>query len=160
MYSKRALLVGTFVGLSGLVLSVPALFAAGKASGRYVGNGKEAKLAFVTAVPHEDWDGQKAYTLILSERDASRAEKPDFDAMFGELGDALVISVTQGGDIFSVQVCHQALEKAGFSTSGTVQAEGFQITGNRLSARFFTTEEQEFFGDRWSLDLKVEVDLP
>lgn len=160
MFRKCSLVVVSCAFLSAAFFSAASLLAAGKVSGHYLGNGKEAKLAYAVVVPHEDWDDQKAYTLVLSEKDPSKVEKPDFDAMFGELGDALVLNVTQSGDIFGTQVCHQALEKAGFSTSGTVEVDGFKIEGKHLSGHFFTKEEQTFFDDKWSLDLEVEADLP
>jgi hypothetical protein len=129
---------------------------AAKVSGEYLGNGKPAKIAHVRVVPHEKWQDETAWTIILSEQDASAAKKPDFDAMFGELGSALVVSVTESGEIFSVQVCHQALEKSGFSSSGTLAVEGFSLAGGKLSGRFFTSKEEEFFDDRWKIDLTVK----
>ncbi len=134
--------------------------AAGTVTGNYVGNGREAKLAFVVVTPHEEFSGEKAWTIVASEKDSSKSKRPDFDAQFGELGDALVVSVTAGGDIFSVQVCHQELEKSGFSSSGTLEVEGFSAAGGKLAGRFFTDGEHEFFGDRWSVDLTLSADLP
>jgi hypothetical protein len=150
--SRRVLL------LTALTLWVAAAASAdaAKVSGEYLGNGKPAQIAHVRVIPHENWQDEKAWTIILSEKDAAKAEKPDFDAMFGELGSALVVSVTASGSIFSVQVCHQALEKSGFSSSGTLSAEGFSIAGGKLSGRFFTSKEEEFFEDRWKVDLVVK----
>jgi hypothetical protein len=140
--------IGQAIGAAGPVVS-----------GKYLGNGKPAQLAFARIVPHEDWEGAKAWTLVISEKDVAKVDKPDFDAMFGELGHALVVGLNEKGSIFSVQVCHQALEKSGLSSSGTLSIEGFTIAGGKLSARFFTTKEEEFFGDRWEIDLKV-TDAP
>lgn len=133
---------------------------AGSVSGKYLGNGRAAKLTSVVVVPHDDWSGAQAWTIVVSEKDASKAKQPDFDAQFGKLGDALVVAVTEKGEIFSVQVCHQALDKAGFSSSGTLEVERLSIAGGKLSARFFTDGEHEFFGDRWAVDLEIEADLP
>lgn len=143
-----------------LTLAGAAAARAGQVSGKYVGNGREAKLAFVTVIPHEEFSGEKAWTIVASEKDPKGSKKPDFDAQFGELGDALVISVTEKGDIFSVQVCHQQLEKAGFSSSGTLQVDDFSLGGGKISGRFFTKGENEFFGDTWSVDLKISGELP
>ena len=135
--------------------------AAGMVSGKYIGNGKPAQLAFARVIPHEKWQDETAYTLILTEKDASKVEKPDFDAMFGKLGHALVINVTQSGSIFGTQVCHQALEKSGFSTVGPIKIERFAAAGGKMSGRFFTEGEQEFSGDKWFVDLEVkDVPLP
>ncbi|MCB9379017.1 MAG: hypothetical protein H6511_09685 [Holophagales bacterium] len=155
--ARRALVLA--VGSLLPFLAAPAT-AQGSVTGKYVGNGREAKLGFVRVIPHEEFSGEKAWTLVVSEKDSKSSKKPDFDAQFGELGDALVVSVTEKGDIFSVQVCHQQLDKAGFSSSGTVQVEGFTVAGGKLSGHFFTKGENEFFGDTWSVDLKISGDLP
>lgn len=152
---------GAALGLAALLalLAQPAL-AAGQVSGKYIGNGKAAKLAYAVVVPHEPWDNEPAYTLILSEKDPASAEKPDFDALFGKLGDALVVTVTKSGQVIGTQVCHQSLKKAGFSSSGTLQAEGLKLDGKTLSGRFFTKQQEEFFGDTWEVDLTVKAALP
>jgi hypothetical protein len=142
------------------LLTATAGWSAGQVTGTYVGNGKEARLAHVLVVPQEPFEGETAYTIILSEKDPAGVEKPDFDAMFGKLGHALVISLTRKGAIFSTQVCHQALEKSGFSAVGPLLVEGFKIEGKQLSARFYTKKEDEFFGDKWSADLTVKATLP
>ena len=84
----------------------------------------------------------------------------DFDAMFGKLGDALVISVTAKGDIFSTQVCHQALKRSGFSTTGSLFVDNFKIEGKQLSGRFYTKKKEDFFDDSWEADLNVKATVP
>lgn len=145
--------------VAGLAIAAQA-FGAGQVSGKYVGNGKAAKLAFAVVVAHEPWKDEPAYTLVLSEKDPGGAPKADSDALFGKLGDAITISLTKSGSIIGTQVCHQALKKAGFSSLGVLQVEGFKIDGGSLSGRFFTKSEQEFFGDTWSVDLTAKAALP
>jgi hypothetical protein len=160
MGSIRAM---ALLGIAIVVVLAPhaALAADPMVSGKYLGNKKPAQLAFARVVPHDPWQGEKAYTLILSEKDASKSQKPDFDAMFGELGHALVINVTDKGSIIGTQVCHQALQKSGFSSSGTLEVEGFSIAGGKLSGHFLTQGEKEFSGETWEIDLKVAgVPLP
>ena len=144
-----------------LVASLAFAAGTGMVTGKYIGNGKPATLGFARVVPHEKWQDETAYTLILSEKDSSKSEKPDFDAMFGELGHALVVNVTQTGSIFGTQVCHQALQKSGFSTVGPLKLERFSAAGGKLSGHLFTDGEQEFSGDKWSVDLELkDVPLP
>ena len=133
---------------------------AGEVSGKYIGNGKAAKLAYAVVVPHEPWDNEPAYTLVLSEKAPTGSMGADTQAMFGKLGDALTITITKSGKIIGTQVAHQALKKAGFSTVGTIESEGVKIEGGSLSGRFYTTKEQDFFGDKWQLDLKAKAALP
>jgi hypothetical protein len=72
-----------------------------------------------------------------------------------------VINVTEKGSIIGTQVCHQALAKSGFSSSGTLQVEGFSVAGGKLSGHFFTDGPNEFFGETWQVDLQVTgVPLP
>jgi len=155
--ARRA--VALSFGCLALLLAAPAT-AQGTVTGKYVGNGRDAKLAYVRVIPHEEFSGEKAWTIVASEKDPKGSKKPDFDAQFGELGDALVVSVTEKGDIFSVQVCHQQLDKAGFSSSGTVDVDGFSLGNGKISGHFFTKGENEFFGDTWSVDLQISGDLP
>jgi hypothetical protein len=144
--------------LAHVVLAGPAV--AGEVSGKYVGNGKSAKLTSALVVPHDPWNDEPAYTLVLSEKAPSGSMGADTQAMFGKLGDAITITVTKSGKIIGTQVSHQALKKAGFSTVGTIESEGLKIEDGTLSGGFYTTKEQDFFGDKWELDLKAKAALP
>ncbi len=134
--------------------------AAGQVSGKYIGNGTAAELAHALVVKHDDFMGKKAYTVVLTEKDPAKQEKPEFWAGFGKLGHALVIHVNVDGEIFGSAVAHQALEKAGFSSVGSLQVEGFTLEGGALLARFFTDGVKEFSGDKWEADLTVKAPLP
>jgi hypothetical protein len=144
--------------IASLVLAAPVL--AGEVSGKYLGNGKPAKLAHAVVVPHEPWNNEPAYTLVMYEKEPTGSMGVDTQAMFGKLGDALTITVTKSGSIIGTQVCHQSLKKAGFSSVGSLKAEGLKIEGGSLSGRFYTEKEQEFFGDKWEVDLKAKAALP
>jgi hypothetical protein len=128
--------------------------------GTFVGNDKPAELHYAVLLKRDPWQDEAAYTVILTEKDSSTADKPEFDAMFGKLGHALIFQVTAGGDLFGTQICHQGLERDNISSSGTTEMQDFQIAEGHLSARFVTTEEQEFFGDRWQFDVRVRAPLP
>jgi hypothetical protein len=154
MSRTRALGIVASLAIAGQVL------AAGQVSGKYVGNGKAAKLAYAVVQSHEPWNGEPAYVLVLSEKDPAASKDADTDAMFGKLGDALSITITKSGKMLGAQVCHQSLKKAGFSTSGNIEVEGFKIEGGSLSGRFHTTKEEDFFGDKYELDLTAKAALP
>lgn len=158
--SHRALERSAFAWTLAAFLAVPAAWAVGQVSGKYMGNARAAKLTHAVVIPHEPWQDEAAYTIILSEKDPSKADKPDFDAMFGKLGDALSVSVTAKGDIFSTQVSHQELKKSGFSSVGSLYLEGFKIEGGQMSGRLFTKKQEEFFGDTWEVDLTFKAPLP
>lgn len=146
--------------LTVVLLASSAVWGAGQVTGKYIGNGKEAKLAHAVVVPHEPWEGETSYTIVLTEKDPAGVKKPDFDANFGKLGHALVVSITRKGDIFSTQVCHQDLKKSGFSSTGSLFVDDFKIENNQISGRFYTKEKEEFFGDTWEVDLTFKAKLP
>ncbi len=128
--------------------------------GTFVGNDKPAELHYAVLLKRDPWQDEVAYTVVLTEKDSAAADKPEFDAMFGKLGHALIFQVTASGALFGAQICHQGMERHNISSSGTTEIQDFQIAEGHLSARFFTTEEQEFFGDRWQIDVRVRAPLP
>ncbi len=146
------------VGL--LVLAALAVADPGKVSGSYLANGREAKLAFVTAAPHAPWEGQAAYYLVLSEKDPGASAAPNLEAMHGNLGDALVISVTERGKVLGMVLCHKAIRNYAFSSNGDLQVRDFSIAPGRLSGRFYVDQPGEFFGDTYNVDLTVTAPLP
>lgn len=146
------------VAFAGIVLLAAAgAAAADSVTGSYVGNGREAKLSHVYVQPEEFFD-VPGWAIVLAEKE-SKSLRPDHEALFDNLGDALVVNIDREGTIVGVQICHQALEKKGFSSSGNVKAEDFSIEGGVLRARVTSDGEHEFFGDTWSIDLRIEVTL-
>ena len=55
-------------------------------SGIFRGNGKEAKLAYVSAQWREPFNGKPGIMLVFTEKDHSKEKKPDMGAMFGKYG--------------------------------------------------------------------------
>src|SRR3954468_13602783 len=87
-------------------------------TGIFKGNGKEAKLAFVSARWGEPFSGKPGIVLVFTEKDHSKDKKPDFNASFGKFGSALIISLHEDGGIYGCQVVHSAHKKQGFSSVG------------------------------------------
>jgi len=149
------------LGAAGVLLSVVgASPAASEVSGKYVGNGKAATLQYAVVVPHEPWHDQPAYTIILSAKDPATSRKPEDGASVGELGDALLISVSQKGEVFNIEVCHQSLKTRDFSTNSGLETENFKLDAKTLSGRFFTKGAQSFFDNKWEVDVTVKAALP
>jgi len=141
--------------LAGLAFAAGPLTAAeGKVGGKFLGNGKDAKLAFAVAVPEEEkWQGEDSWSVVLTEKAAEPGMKPAWDASFGKMGSAVIVKVTRKGDLYSAELYHAALEHKPFSTSGPIQIDGFKIEGGAISGHLFTREPDDFFGDKWELDL-------
>ena len=77
-------------------------------SGVFKGNGKEAKLAHVSARWGEPFSGKPGIVLVFTEKDHSKDKKPDMNAAFGRFGSALIISLHEDGSIYGCQVVHSA----------------------------------------------------
>src|SRR5262245_60693599 len=94
-------------------------------SGIFKGNGKDAKLAYASARWSEPFNDKTGITLVFTEKDHSKDPKPDFNAVFGKFGSALIISLHEDGDIYGCQVVHNSMQKKGFSSIGTIESSAF-----------------------------------
>ena len=139
-----------------------ALSAADDASitGVYKGNGKEAKLAFVSARKGEPFADKPTIVLVFSEKDHSKEKKPDFKAGFGDFGSALIITVQPEGKIVGCVVAHSALKKSGFSSVGNIEMSDFKLDGGKIQGKISTKGEQKTFGETWEVDLKFQTKAP
>lgn len=123
-------------------------------TGKFVGNGKEAKLAFISAYSREAFADKPSLTIVMTEKDHSRDKKPDFKAGFGDYGNALIISChEEDGQIFGCVVSHSAHSKRGFSSVGAIRTSDFQISGGQVQGQLKTDGDEEFFSDKWTVDL-------
>jgi hypothetical protein len=129
-------------------------------SGKFVGNGKNAAIKFVTVEEHEPFSGKEAITLTFTEKDPATAKKPSFDAMFGRLGSALILNVHHDGGIFGCQVAHSAHQKQGFSSIGEIKMVEFKLAGGNVSGHVSTGKELDTFGEKWEVDLTFAAPLP
>lgn len=123
-------------------------------TGTFKGNGKPAKLAFVSARTGEPFADKPSILLVFTEKDHSKDPKPDFKAGFGEYGSALVISCFEDGQIFSCQVAHAAHGKMPFSSVGNIRTSAFDVGTDRVEGEIQTEGEVKFFDKTWEVDLK------
>ena len=129
-------------------------------SGKFTGNGKNAAVKFVTVEEHEEFSGKPAVTLVFTEKDPAAARKASFDAAFGKLGSALILSVHHDGGIFGCQVAHSAHEKQGFTALGEIHMAEFEIAGGNVKGNVRTGKVLDTFGEKWEVDLKFAAPLP
>jgi hypothetical protein len=129
-------------------------------SGVYKGNGQEAKLAYVSSKKGETFADKPTIVLVFTEKDHSKAKKPDFDALFGKYGSALIITVHEDGSVVGCQVAHTALKKSGFSSVGRIKMSDFKLENGKMQGKLSTGGEDEFFGDKWEVDIKFQAKAP
>ncbi len=128
-------------------------------TGTFKGNGKEAKLAYVSARWGEPFSGKPGILLVFSEKDHSKDKKPDFGAAFGRFGSALVISLFEDGQIYSCQVVHSAHQKQGFSSIGNIEAMDFSYEDGKVEGELTTSGQVDTFGEKWEVNLKFVAPL-
>jgi hypothetical protein len=97
------------------------------ATGVFKGNGKEAKLAYVSANWREPFGDKPSMELVFTEKDHSKDKNPELNAAFGRFGSALIISAHDDGQIFGCQVAHSAHQKQGFTSIGSIHLNDFTV---------------------------------
>lgn len=128
-------------------------------TGVFKGNGKDAKLAHVSARWGEPFGGKAGIVLVFSEKDHSKASKPDFDAAFGKFGSALIISLHEDGQIYGCQVVHSAHQKQGFSSIGNLEATDFNYGEGKVEGELTTHGQVDTFGETWEVNIKFAAPL-
>ena len=149
------------LGASSLILLPVSGHAADSVSGRFVCNGKEAKLAFASAWPRDPFSGKETIVVVLTEKDQAGSKRPWFDAGFGKLGAALAFSMTKpDGRLIGTEITHSGLKRSPFSASGSeIKGEDVTITDKRVEGRFFMAKPGKFFDDVYEFDMKGAADI-
>ena len=144
-----------------LVMAAAPLWAADPpVSGTFKGDGKDAKLAFVSAHKGEPLADKPTVKLVFTEKDHSRDPKPHIKAGFGDYGSALVITVYPDGKIVGCEVAHQAHKMPGFSSLGSIATSDFKVADGRISGKIKTDGEVETFKQKWQVDIRFETRAP
>jgi hypothetical protein len=128
-------------------------------TGVFKGNGKEAKLAYVSAHWREPFGDKPSMDLVFTEKDHSKDKKPDLSAAFGRFGSALIISLHDDGEIFGCQVVHGAHQKQGFSSIGSIHTNDFTFDGGKLEGELTTDGRVDTFGETWEVKIKFVAAL-
>jgi hypothetical protein len=154
--------LGFLLAVTGVIAITGSLAAADDppVSGVFKGNGKEAKLAYVSASKGEPFAGKPTIVLVFTEKDPSKDKKPDFGAVFGKYGSALIITINQDGKIIGCQVAHAGLKKGSFTSIGTIKMSDFKLADGKVQGKLSTGGETETFGDKWEVDIKFHAPAP
>jgi len=128
-------------------------------TGVFKGNGKEAKIAFVSAHWRESFGDKPSMALVFTEKDHSKDKKPDFNAAFEKFGSALIISLHEDGGIFGCQVVHAAHSKKGFSSIGSIRTNNFKYEDGKVEGELVTDGQVDTFGETWEVNLKFVAPL-
>jgi hypothetical protein len=127
-------------------------------SGTFTGDGKEAKLAYVLALKGET--DKERITLVFTEKDPATVKDPRTKAVFGDLGSALIVTVTPEGKVVGCEVAHSAHKKGMFNDIGTLKTTDFKIADGKVTGGLTTGGVTETFGEKWEVKLKFAVKKP
>jgi len=128
-------------------------------TGTFKGNGKDAKLAYVSAHWREPFGDKRSMVLVFTEKDHSKDKKPDFNAGFGKFGSALIVSLHGDGDIFGCEVAHSALKHQNFSSIGKINTNDFEYADGQVNGELATAGPADVFGETWEVNLKFVAPL-
>jgi hypothetical protein len=129
-------------------------------SGVFKGNGKEAKLAYVSTRKGEPFANKPTIIITFTEKDHSKEKKPDIKAGFGDFGSALIITINDEGKIIGCVVAHAAHEKKGFSSVGDIKMSGYKVKDGKIQGKIATEGEQKTFGQTWEVDIEFQAKQP
>jgi len=128
-------------------------------TGVFKGNGKDAKLAYVSAHWREPFGDKPSMVLVFTEKDHSKDKKPDFNAGFGKFGSALIVSLHEDGDIFGCEVAHSALKHQNFSSIGKINTNDFEYADGQVKGELATDGPADVFGETWEVNVKFVAPL-
>src|SRR5437016_14169884 len=128
-------------------------------TGVFKGNGKDAKLVYVSAHWREPFGDKPSMDLVFTEKDHSKDKKPDLNASFGRFGSALIISLNDDGEIFGCQVVHSAHKKQGFSSIGSIHTNDFTSEDGKVEGELTTDGQVDKFGETWEVKIKFVARL-
>ena len=137
--------------------------AAAPFDGKYVANGKEAKLGYLIARKDDPFSGKPVTMLIFSEKDASQDKHPDFAAQMGHFGDALVVRISGSGaewDVIGSELAHSALKHTGASASGLLDVKDVTVNNGEISGHLMSRPKSSVFDEPVEIDLRFHVKQP
>jgi len=153
---------GLLVAVTGIFATVAPLAVADdtSVSGIFTGNGKEAKLAYVCTTRGKPFADKPTIVIVFTEKDHPGDKSPATGALFGKYGSALIVTVYEDGQIVGCQVVHTEHKKSGFSSSGVIKMSDFKLENGKIQGKLSTGGEDEFFGDKWQVDIKFQAKAP
>ena len=144
-----------------VVLTATQLGAAdSEVSGIFKGNDQPAKLAFVSAHKGTPVSGKETIKLVFTEKDHSKAERPELKALFGDYGSALVIGIEPDGKVMTCDIAHEAHKQKPISSPASVKMNEFKSERGQISGKIATDGKAEAFGQTWEVNLTFKTKAP
>jgi hypothetical protein len=151
----------TFAAGAAFVALSPKLARAGDGvAGRFVANGKPAKLSFVSAYLND----KDALVIVATEKNHSASKNPATDAEFGKFGSAVTITLhNPQGDVVQAQLVHSSFAQSPVTLIGRIKGSDVKIAGDRVDGHFKTEGPVMMFEGKpyqTSFDVDLVVGAP
>jgi len=129
-------------------------------SGTYEVAGKKAALSQVSARKGDMQSGKQLTVLVFTAKDQTKSANPASDALFGELGDAIVVKVFDDGEVYSADLVHAAFDLPNNTATifGGATLGDFKNADGRIAGRFNSSGDAR--GQKWSIDLTFSAKAP
>ena len=159
--SMHARILSAFILLTALAVGPELRAADNEVTGTFTGDGKAAKIAFVSTVKGTELEDKPTVMIVFTEKDHSKDKRPDMGAMFGKYGSAIIITVfPDTGKIVGCEVAHDAHQKKPFSSLGSLEIADYKNEAGQLSGRIATASPVETFKQKWELNLTFKAKAP
>ena len=147
--------------LAGILLTAsPAAAADPPVTGKFTGNGKEAKLPVRLNQKGGAVPGQADDRAHLHGEGPLEGQATGVRGRVRGLRQRLILTVKEDGKIIGCVVAHRAHEKKGFNSLGSIDMSDFKKADGTLTGRVKTNGVVNTFGEKWEVDLKFEAKAP
>jgi hypothetical protein len=131
-------------------------------NGTFVMNGTAAQLTNVRAVKTVLDDGKKkidGYAVLLSAKPATGNILDWKTAEPSERGSFILLMLEPTGSVWAAELGHAARKDGRFGVVTELAKAAFDVKGGRISGRYRTMQEEEFAGDRYTIDVTFDAPL-
>jgi hypothetical protein len=142
-----------------VLLTATAASAQSSVSGTYDVAGKKAALTQVSAQKGDPESGKPVTVIVITAKDQSKASKPASDALFGELGDAIVVKVFDDGKVYSADLVHGTFNLPNNTVTALsgVTIKDFKKADGQISGELMTSGDAR--GQSYQVDVTFKANI-
>lgn len=131
-------------------------------TGVYKVAGKSAALTQVAAYKGAPESGKPVTVLVFTAKDQKKSSNPASDALFGELGDAVVVKVFDDGKVYNAELVHAAFDLPNntLTAFSGVTIKNFKKSDGQMSGELTSGGEQDARGQKWEVNLAFNTKAP
>lgn len=131
-------------------------------TGTYKVDGKAGPLTQVKAYKGAPEAGKPITVLVFTGKDQGKSANAASDALFGELGDAVVVKVFDDGKIYNAELVHTAfnLPNNTLTLFNGVTIKDFKRSGGEISGDLTSEGGKDARGQTWEIDLVFTTKAP